>query len=828
MKLGITKFIMTAAIAALVVVAGSPAARAQSCPTSPYYSPDFTSNQGCLKLNGNASFPVPTASAATITSWSGASGVVTFQGSNSFAAGQPIILSGFTSKYFNGLTFAVLSAGLTTSEFSVAYSGFSGSGMMEAGNATPLNVLQLTPNSTGQAGSAWYTTQQPVASAFSTTFTFQLSGSSTGIPADGIAFVIQNSPVSPTPTTPPGGGTSALGPDGCGVGFGDDLTQTNPCTSSSGGIPNSLAVEFKTYDDGYPTYPNTSNSVSILSNGTSANCISESCAIAVNNSLPAGITLSDGNIHTVTISYTLQPSASSIPNCISSEPCLDVILDGNDLFSGGVPVNLGTLLSLNDNDAWVGFTGATGGDDDNQDILSWTFTPQEQSQSGTVTTGVETVFSFNGGFSPTTPTGYDYNGEQVNTDAPVAAVVTAIPQASQSACNLIVQANSQFKTAQCIVYENGGGPEVDLPVFFELTCPPGEACGSTGNPFNAILGSDFWFTYSDNSGLPMPMAPPLPYQPSFGVLKGAGPDPAHPCTPYPENSPPLFSSNQISSFALAPGEPPANAKAGSGGTGSCWALTYLTPNEAPSVNIVAPVNGGTYQQNQQNASTLANYMCTAVNEGGTSPSGPYLTTASCSATDTPGGSVAPGAQFDTTTLGPHTFTATVVDSALNSVSQTVIYNVVGATDVAILNVAAPTATTGSRLTYVIGVGDPGPFNAVNVIVTDTLAAGTSFLSASGSNVAYPCTTVKGKTTCSKTSTPVSCTSSGGSVSCNVGTIMPLSLSDLNGAVIEITVQVNATGTKKNPTTLVNTAKVSYSNADTNPSNGSSTAKTTVN
>jgi len=54
-----------------------------------------------------------------------------------------------------------------------------------------------------------------------------------------------------------------------------------------------------------------------------------------------------------------------------------------------------------------------------------------------------------------------------------------------------------------------------------------------------------------------------------------------------------------------------------------------------------------------------------------------------------GGSVAQGAQFDTATLGTHTFTATVVDSATNTVSQPVTYTVVGAADVAILKLAAP-------------------------------------------------------------------------------------------------------------------------------------------
>src|SRR5271170_1290524 len=165
MKVGITRFIMLAAIAAVAVVAGSSAAWAQTCPTSPNYTQDFSSNQTCLTLNGtNPGYP------------------------------------GF-------------------------YTAVSGTG----------TVLRLTQNTTFTAGSAWYTTQQPVSGAFSTTFTFQLSGGNNGdSPADGIAFVIQNS------------GTSALGPDGCGIGFGDS---SSGCTPPTGGITNSLAVELNIYQN---------------------------------------------------------------------------------------------------------------------------------------------------------------------------------------------------------------------------------------------------------------------------------------------------------------------------------------------------------------------------------------------------------------------------------------------------------------------------------------------------------------------------------------------------------------------------------------------------
>ncbi|MGA8238811.1 MAG: hypothetical protein WB918_20025, partial [Candidatus Sulfotelmatobacter sp.] len=224
----------------------------------------------------------------------------------------------------------------------------------------------------------WYNTQQSVTAAFSTTFTFQLSGSQvTGYgPADGIAFVIQAS------------GSSALGPDGCGMGFAQGSCSAGP----PAGISSSLAVDFKTYNDGYPS-PN-NNSVSIVSAGTGPNCIDQACNIAYNNNLPnapsgAQINLADGGVHTVTISYMLAPPPTAVACNVAPgyppDPCLDVILDGNDLFNGGVPLtipnsnisaaSLSTLIGSNS--AWVGFTGGTGGGDDNQDIHSWTFTPQQ-------------------------------------------------------------------------------------------------------------------------------------------------------------------------------------------------------------------------------------------------------------------------------------------------------------------------------------------------------------------------------------------------------------------------------------------------------------------
>ena len=322
----IKRFVILAAIAAVFVITKGTTAWAQSsCPASPTYSPDFSNaTTNCLTLNGAAAF--------------GPAASTLIQPPSTPNPAQP-------------------APGVTT-------------------------VLRVTPNANNSIGSAWYNAQQSVTGSFASTFTFQLSGSYvTGYgPADGIAFVIQDA----TTEVNQAGNPIDWGPFGCGMGFAD-----GSCTNSSGGIPNSLAVDFKTYNDGYPS-PN-NNSVSIVSNGTGENCIDQACNIAYNNNLPNGIILADGAVHTVTISYWVSPPpTASKCNANGPVPCLDVVLDGYDLFGGGVPlvlssvnsgapVSLSTLIggSSGSSSAWVGFTAATGGGDDNQDILSWTFSPQQ-------------------------------------------------------------------------------------------------------------------------------------------------------------------------------------------------------------------------------------------------------------------------------------------------------------------------------------------------------------------------------------------------------------------------------------------------------------------
>ena len=159
--------------------------------------------------------------------------------------------------------------------------------------------------------------------------------------------------------------------------------------------------------------------------------------------------------------------------------------------------------------------------------------------------------------------------------------------------------------------------------MFEVTCPQlpnSPRC----DPFEADLGTQFDINVGDNPSF-------NDQNPFPGWLKGEGPDPEHPCTP-PSTSP-LFASNQISLFSLTRVDPVTKGK--SGGTGSCWVATYNTPNEAPTVQIHAPLDGAIYQLNQNDPTTKASYECHTVDTriiNSSSPIGPYLTQTSCSAT----------------------------------------------------------------------------------------------------------------------------------------------------------------------------------------------------
>ena len=176
----------------------------------------------------------------------------------------------------------------------VNYADFSSvAGLTLVGNAAQAGtLLRLTPDMTSQRGAAWFNTRQSVQGGFDTTFQFQISASSE-VKADGLAFVIQNDPA----------GTSAIGDGGGGIGYAS--------------IPNSLAVEFDTYNNGEFTTPH----VSVQTRGTAPNSRYDSASLG-HLAFPS---MADGNVHTARITYV--PGTMDIFIDGAATPGLSVAVD---------------------------------------------------------------------------------------------------------------------------------------------------------------------------------------------------------------------------------------------------------------------------------------------------------------------------------------------------------------------------------------------------------------------------------------------------------------------------------------------------------------------
>lgn len=287
----------------------------------------------------------------------------------------------YTPARFFALALLVLLLGVTHTyaQAQFSYTDFSSTaGLQLNGNAAAANngsanVLRLTPGTGNQNGNAWYTNQIPLKAGFTSTFTFQFTGEGgSGGHADGIAFLVQGAPA----------GVSAGGYQGGAIGYGDDDGNATP----SLGIPNSVAIEFDTYQNGWDL---NNNHIAVMSCGAANNsehhgqggCVPSGANPTIGMNSTIATNLTGGAIHTVIVTYGL--------------PCdgcqnLTVQLDGLQVLA--VAFDLATLgLDTND-DAYVGFTASTGGGFENQDILSWSFTAQ--TIVAPVSPSAPTTFSF--------------------------------------------------------------------------------------------------------------------------------------------------------------------------------------------------------------------------------------------------------------------------------------------------------------------------------------------------------------------------------------------------------------------------------------------------
>jgi hypothetical protein len=234
---------------------------------------------------------------------------------------------------------------LTTSTVSIAdftYTDFSNVNEIvyieDASNAQ--GVMRLTPSEKRKTGAVWHSIKQQLNEGFSTEFQFRLSNIING-GADGFAFVIQNHDL------------YAIGGTGGSLGYGIYDFSSHPPYHE--GISNSIAIEFDIWDN-YEFSDPPAPHISIQTNGVNENTSDHTFSLGASN---LEIDLKDGLIHTAKIEY------------LNSQ--LSVFVDDMDVAILNIPMDIQSIITLSQNNAYVGFTGATGGSTANQDILSWSF-----------------------------------------------------------------------------------------------------------------------------------------------------------------------------------------------------------------------------------------------------------------------------------------------------------------------------------------------------------------------------------------------------------------------------------------------------------------------
>jgi len=197
-------------------------------------------------------------------------------------------------------------------------------------------ALRVTPAVGGQSGAGYSTSAITLGAGatFSTTFQFNFTNPGGIDPADGITFVLAANP-------------SGLGVGGGGIGY--------------QGVPNSVAIEFDTFNNGGLDISSNHVAVDVngvLTNTAAANPYGVGTCEFPSSYLQTGC-MSNGHVWTVTIGYNgtnlnvvVQDAANPAQTVINS-----------------FPINIAAALGTTT--AFVGFTSGTGAGFENHDILNW-------------------------------------------------------------------------------------------------------------------------------------------------------------------------------------------------------------------------------------------------------------------------------------------------------------------------------------------------------------------------------------------------------------------------------------------------------------------------
>lgn len=350
-------------------------------------------------------------------------------------------------------------------------------------------ILRLTTANTNQHGSAWFDVKQPLATGFTTAFQFQVSKTNScfqcTFPADGLALVIQNDP----------SGTGALGYTGNGQNLAYGNNDVSTASGPGSAILNSLAIELDTHQNTNYLDPDgnhiavqscgPNNSSTLTPNSADHNYICPNGALAklALQSLPTGLSLTDGLIHTITVNY-LPPGT-----CTSSCNNLSVYFDSTLILQTTVDITKQLNLTSGST-AYIGFTAATGASVENNDIISWSFSQWPLSPITINQPLQPTVTNFNYTSNLNAVTDYSQSGLPPNSFQGVFMQGTVTAITDQQFSDLVN--NTPFQGSSCQHQDTGNGSFACVTTTDLCTTPTnsqasGANCLTTGtNPLISV------------------------------------------------------------------------------------------------------------------------------------------------------------------------------------------------------------------------------------------------------------------------------------------------------------------------------------------------------
>jgi uncharacterized repeat protein (TIGR01451 family) len=336
---------------------------------------------------------------------------------------------------------------------------------------------------------------------------------------------------------------------------------------------------------------------------------------------------------------------------------------------------------------------------------------------------------------------------------------------------------------------------------FDCSSQPAVGSGGTVTCTIASLAAGTTSTFTLTGHIPAGTASGTTFQNIANVNSTAKPPTAD---PNPDN-------NQSSTFTIVSSSDLAITKTGpatatAGGT-IAWTITVINngPDDEQDASLSDTLPAGTtFQSLVQNSGPAATCGTPAPNNPGT---------VNCSITPLKSGISAQftlTANISPTFLGTLNNTATVsgtnADPNLNNNSQTASATVSGSADLTINKSGPASANAGANITYTVTLTNSGPSAASAVSLTDTTPPNTTFVSETQTTgPAFSCGTPSAGGT--------------GTITCTIG------LFPVGSATFSITLHISA-GTTTG-TIITNTANVSSTTPDPNPSGNTPSANTTV-